>query len=196
MLSKITSAAVHGIEAFPVIIETVVDRGATFTIVGLPDKAIQESQTRIENAIKQAGMNFPHRRIVINLAPADVRKEGAAFDLPMALGIMVSAEDITVENLDEYMITGELSLDGSVLPVKGVLPMAIQARSMGIKRMIVPAANATEAAVVNDIEVYGVENVAQAVEVLKGCPSIEPTVVDTRAEFARASEHFDYDFQK
>lgn len=196
MLSKITSAAVHGIEAFPVIIETVVDRGATFTIVGLPDKAIQESQTRIENAIKQAGMNFPHRRIVINLAPADVRKEGAAFDLPMALGIMVSAEDITVENLDEYMITGELSLDGSVLPVKGVLPMAIQARSMGIKRMIVPAANATEAAVVNDIEVYGVENVAQAVEVLKGCPSIEPTVVDTRAEFARASEHFDYDFSE
>ncbi len=194
MLSKILSAAVHGIEAFPVTIETVVSRGSSFVIVGLPDKAIQESQTRIENAIVHGGMKFPHRRIVINLAPADVRKEGAAFDLPMALGILIASEDVTCPSPEEYMISGELSLDGSVLPVKGILPMAIKARQAGVRRMIVPAANASEAAVVNDIEVFGVENIGQAVSVLKGEACVSPTVVDTRGEFMKRAERFDFDF--
>ncbi len=197
MLSKITSAAVHGIEALPVTIETVVDRGSNFVIVGLPDKAIQESQTRIENAMKHGGLRFPHRRVVINLAPADVRKEGAAFDLPMALGVLTAAEDIQCDTLETYMITGELSLDGSVLPVKGVLPMAIKAREMGLKRMIVPAANATEAAVVNDVEVLGVENIAQAVSILRGTDdAVQPTVIDTRNEFMRQADKFDFDFSE
>lgn len=196
MLAKLTSAAVHGIDALPVTIEAVVDRGASFIIVGLPDKAIQESQTRMENAMKYAGLKFPHRRVVINLAPADVRKEGAAFDLPMALGVLLAGEELECHDADTYMITGELSLDGSVLPVKGVLPMAIKAREMGMRRMIVPAANATEAAVVNNVEVYGVENLLQAVEVLRGDSSLSPTVVDTRAEFMRNSGSFDFDFSE
>jgi len=194
MLSKILSAAVHGIEAFPVTIETVVERGSYFLIVGLPDKAIQESQTRIENAMKHGGLKFPHRRVVINLAPADVRKEGAAFDLPMAIGVLLAAEDIKCASPEEYMIAGELSLDGSVLPVRGILPMAIKAREMGLKRMIVPAANATEAAVVNDVEVYGVECISQAVEIMQGESDLRPTVVDTRGEFLRNAGNFDFDF--
>ncbi|MBD5232444.1 MAG: YifB family Mg chelatase-like AAA ATPase [Bacteroidales bacterium] len=196
MLSKITSAAVHGIEALPVTIETVVDRGSNFVIVGLPDKAIQESQTRIENAMKHGGLKFPHRRVIINLAPADVRKEGAAFDLPMALGVLAADEVIQCPDLERYMITGELSLDGSVLPVKGILPMAIKAREMGLDRMIVPAANATEAAVVNNVEVFGVETIAQAVELLQTGAGVAPTHVDTRAEFMRQSGCFDFDFSE
>ncbi|MDE6243225.1 MAG: ATP-binding protein, partial [Muribaculaceae bacterium] len=196
MLSKITSAAVHGIEALPVTIETVVDRGSNFVIVGLPDKAIQESQTRIENAMKHGGLKFPHRRVIINLAPADVRKEGAAFDLPMALGVLAADEVIQCPDLERYMITGELSLDGSVLPVKGILPMAIKAREMGLDRMIVPAANATEAAVVNNVEVFGVETIAQAVELLQTGGGVAPTHVDTRAEFMRQSGCFDFYFSE
>lgn len=194
MLSKIISAAVSGIKALPVTIETVVSRGARFVIVGLPDKSVQESQTRIENAITQAGLHFPHQSIVINLAPAYIRKEGASFDLPMALGILHSAEKLGNDPLDDVMIAGELSLDGSVLPVKGILPMAIEARRMGLKRMIVPAANATEAAVVNDVEIYGVETLAQAVALITKVEEIKPTVVDTRAEFARAAHLTDLDF--
>ena len=160
MLAKIYSAAVHGIEAFVVTIETVVDKGTLFTIVGLPDTAVKESYTRIVSAIKESGVTYPHRRITINLAPADVKKEGAGFDLPMALGILAANENIQNPELASYMIAGELSLDGTVLPVRGVLPMAVKARQAGFRRMIVPAANATEAAVVNDVEVYGVENLS------------------------------------
>lgn len=196
MLTKINSAAVQGIEACPVTVECVVERGALFLIVGLPDKAVQESQTRMASAMTQAGLKFPHRRVTINLAPADVRKEGAGFDLPMALGVLVSAEQIPCPDPSQFFVVGELSLDGSVLPVKGILPMAILARNRGIRRMIVPAANATEAAVVNDVEVYGVENLVQAVEVISSHPSIAPTVVDTRAEFAKTAGSFPFDFSE
>ena len=183
MLAKIYSAAVHGIEAFVVTIETVVDKGTLFTIVGLPDTAVKESYTRIVSAIKESGVTYPHRRITINLAPADVKKEGAGFDLPMALGILAANENIQNPELASYMIAGELSLDGTVLPVRGVLPMAVKARQAGFRRMIVPAANATEAAVVNDVEVYGVENLAEALDLLNGKSDMKPTVVDTRREF-------------
>ncbi len=183
MLAKIYSAAVHGIEAFVVTIETVVDKGTLFTIVGLPDTAVKESYTRIVSAIKESGVTYPHRRITINLAPADVKKEGAGFDLPMALGILAANENIQNPELASYMIAGELSLDGTVLPVRGVLPMAVKARQAGFRRMIVPAANATEAAVVNDVEIYGVENLAEALDLLNGKSDMKPTVVDTRREF-------------
>ncbi len=194
MLSKIYSAAVSGIEAFVVTIEVVVERGVMFTIVGLPDTAVRESYQRIVSAMKQSGLVFPHRRTVINLAPADVKKEGAAYDLPMALGILASNEVIPSEGLESTMVAGELSLDGSVLPVRGILPMAIKARQCGMRRMIVPAANATEAAVVDGVEVYGVASLAEAVGVADGTGDVAPTVVDTRAEFARQSAVFDVDF--
>lgn len=194
MLSKIYSAAVHGIEAFVVTIETVVDKGTLFTIVGLPDTAVKESYTRIVSAIKESNVQYPHRRITINLAPADVKKEGAGFDLPMALGILAANENIQNSGLDSFMVAGELSLDGTVLPVKGVLPMAVKARQSGFKRMIVPSANATEAAVVNGVEVYGVDHLVQAIDLLNGQSDLQPVVVDTRREFQLNAENFDFDF--
>ena len=144
--------------------------------------------------MKSCGLNFPHTRLTINLSPADVKKEGAAFDLPMAIGILTAGEQIHVEGLDTYMIAGELSLDGSVQPVRGILPMAIKARQMGLKRMIVPAANATEAAVVNDVEVFGVETLREATDLLTGAGGPQPTVVDTRREFQKNAENHDMDF--
>lgn len=195
MLTKVYSAAIQGIDAYVVTIETAVDRGVAFSIVGMPDTAVKESYQRITTALKQSGIGFPHKRTVINLSPADVKKEGAAFDLPMAIGIMASNELLGVDyTLDDCMILGELSLDGSVLPVRGVLPMAITAREKGFRRMIVPAANATEAAVVNDVEVYGVNSLAQTAQLLKGESLLKPTVVNTRERFKAESGHFDLEF--
>ena len=193
-LTKLYSASIQGIDALPVTIETLIERGVNMNIVGLPDTAIRESFTRIISALKQSGIEFPHRKTTINLSPADVRKEGASFDLPMAIGILASNELIPEDILAGTMLTGELSLDGSVLPVKGVLPMAIKARQMGMKRMIVPADNAVEAAVVNDVQIYGVSTLMQAVEILKGESDIAPTVIDTRRLFAESSQVFDADF--
>ncbi len=194
MLTKVYSAAVQGIEAFPVTIETVCERGTVFTMVGLPDTAIKESHTRISAALKSSGLEFPHKRVTINLSPADVKKEGAAFDLPMALGILTASEQIKEAQTESCMVAGELSLDGTVQPVRGILPMAIKARQLGFKTMIVPRANATEAAVVNDVTVYGVDTLVQAAEVIAGNPSVQPTVVDTRREFERHAESYDLDF--
>ena len=196
MLAKIYSAAVHGIDALPVTVEVLADKGTTFTIVGLPDMAVKESYQRILSAMQQSGMIFPHCRLVINLSPADVKKEGAAFDLPMALGILAANENISAEAMADCMVTGELSLDGSLLPVKGVLPMAIKAREMGFKRMIVPEANATEAAVVNNVEVYGMSSLEQTVAFLNGLKPVEPTIVDTREQFRLQADNFDFDFSE
>lgn len=194
MLSKTYSAAVYGIEAFEVTIETVVERGAAFTIVGLPDTAVKESYQRIMSAMKQSGIAFPHKRTIINLAPADVKKEGASFDLPMALSILSANENIPTSALEDTLITGELSLDGSVLPVRGVLPMAVLARERGYRRMIVPEGNVTEAAIVNDLEVYGISSLTQAIDFCNGNSDICPTEIDTRKEFASSAMNFDFDF--
>ena len=196
MLTKIYSASIQGIEAFPVTIETYGDQGALFSIVGLPDTAVKESHQRMVSAIKHSGVNFPHRRTIINLAPADVKKEGASFDLPMALGVLTAHKVIEAVNPEDYMIMGELSLDGSVLPVKGVLPMAIKAREMGFKRLIVPEENVTEAAVVNKVEVYGVKTLAEAINLITGGTELKPTVIDTRGMFAAESSVFDVDFSE
>ena len=161
MLTKVYSAAIYGIDAFPVTIETVVRRGAMFNIVGMADTAVKESYQRIVSAMEQTGVGFPHLGITINLAPADVKKEGAAFDLPLALGVLTASEKISCDNIGEYMFAGELSLDGTLLPVKGVLPMAVKARELGFRRLVVPEANVTEAAVVNRLEVYGAKNLAE-----------------------------------
>ena len=196
MLVKSYAAAVQGIDAIIVTVETVVNRGLSFCIVGLPDKAVQESHERVKAAINQSGYSYPRLNIVRNLAPADVRKEGAAYDLPRAVSVLVGAEIIKAPRLSDYVIMGELSLDGSLMPVKGVLPMAIEARAKGFKGIIVPEANATEAAVVNRQEVYGMKNLRDVVDFLRGAETFEPTQVNTRAEFAAASQHFDYDFSE
>ncbi len=196
MLVKTYGAAVQGIDALVVTLETVVDRGFSFTMVGLPNAAVKESYQRVVSAISQSGAEFPRHRVVINLSPADVKKEGAAYDLPIAVGILAAAEKIPADMLGGLMIMGELSLDGSVLPIKGVLPMAIKARELGFRGMIVPAANATEAAVVNNLEVYGVDTLSQVLEFLSGKSQIAPTVVDTRAEFAADCGRFEFDFSE
>lgn len=196
MLVKTYAAAVQGINAQIITIETVISRGLQYCIVGLPDTAVKESHERVRAAISQSGFVTPRVSAVINMAPADIRKEGAAYDLPIAIAILVGSELTQAPELDKYMIIGELSLDGSVQPVKGILPMAIEARAAGFKGMIVPKANASEAAVVDRIKVYGVDNLRQVCDFLQGKESIEPTVVDTRAEFASAAGVFDCDFSE
>ncbi len=196
MLVKTFGAALQGIDAIVITIEVAVSRGYTYSIVGLPDTAIKESNERVRSAMRESGFEFPRRTVVVNLAPADVRKEGSAYDLPIAIGVLTAAEEITVSDIDRCMMMGELSLDGSLLPIKGVLPMAIEARRAGFKSMIVPKANATEAAVVNDIDVYGAENLTEVIDFLSGQKNIKPTVVNTREEFAVSRQAFDFDFSE
>lgn len=196
MLTTLYSAAVHGIDAFTVTIEVLVERGVKFYIVGLPDTAIRESQQRIAAAMKASGLEFPHKKTVINLAPADVKKEGASFDLPVSAGILASNGVISPGSLEGCMLAGELSLSGRVLLVKGVLPMAIKAREMGLEKLIVPRDNASEAAIVNNLKVIGVDTLRELVDYLNGDMDIPPTEVNTREEFARYFDRFDYDFSE
>lgn len=194
MLTKTYSAAIQAIDAIPVTIETMSSRGVGFTIVGLPDMAVKDGYQRILTALEQSNVGWKHRRIVINLSPADIKKEGAGFDLPMAIGMLAANELIPADNLGECMIIGELSLDGSVLPVKGALPIAVLARQLGFKKLIVPQDNVTEAAVVNKIDVYGVANLVEAIDVVTGKGEKEPTIIDTRKIFSEQSQVFDFDF--
>ncbi len=196
MLTKIYSAAIHGIDAFPVTIETDCGLGSIFTIVGLPDTAVKESHQRMVSAITHSGIKFPHKGITINLAPADIKKEGAAFDLPMAIGVLSANAMIPSEHLADYMIMGELSLDGSVLPVKGALPMAVKARELGFKGLIVPEANVTEAAIVNNIDVFGVKSLIEAIGIVSGNSDLEPVRINTREMFAADALSFDFDFSE
>ncbi len=196
MLSKTYSATIQGIDAFPVTIETDTNNGALFSIVGLPDTSVKESHQRMMSAITNSGIKFPRRGLTVNLAPADIKKEGAGFDLPMAIGVLTACEIVAAENLQDYMMLGELSLDGSVLPVKGALPMAVKARELGFKRLIVPEANITEAGVVNKIEVFGVKNLAEAIELVTGKSSMEPIHINTREIFAAEADSFDFDFSE
>ena len=194
MLARTIAAAVQGIDAIRVEIEVTVDWGSGFLVIGLPDTAVKESAERVRCAIKQAGYKFPGKKVMVNMSPADIKKEGSAYDLPLAIGIMAADEKISTERLDRYMFMGELSLDGSLRPVKGALPMAILARELKLDGFILPRANAMEAAVVNNLNIYGVDNFTQVVQFLNGDISLEPTVVDTRAEFAKAQGVFPYDF--
>jgi magnesium chelatase family protein len=200
MLVKTYAGAVYGVDAQTITIETNTGGNLGNTgkpgiyIVGLPDSAIRESLSRIEAALKNTGISKPRLKTIINLAPADVRKEGTAFDLPIAIGILAGSKVIPTHNLDRFFIMGELSLDGSLRPIKGALPIAIQVRKEQFKGLILPKANAREAAIVSDIEVYGVDNLAEALEVLRGTGGIQPLVVNTREEFAASFENFDVDF--
>lgn len=194
MLVKTYGAAVQGIHATTITIEVNVSQGIKFFLVGLPDVAVKESHERIVSALQFIGLKLPKYQTVINMAPADIRKEGASYDLPLAIGILAAAEKMKCNELDRYMIMGELSLDGTLQPIKGALPIAIKAREEGFKGFILPKQNAREAAVVNDLKVYGAENLKEVIAFLNGEFVIEPTEVDTRNEFFNNLNHFDFDF--
>ena len=194
MLVKSYAAAVQGISATVVTIEVNCTKGIQFFLVGLPDVAVRESHERIISALQVSGYKFPRNRIVINMAPADIRKEGSSYDLPLAIGILAAAEELDASRLGHYMMMGELSLDGSLKSVKGILPIAIKAREEGFKGFIVPKQNAREAAVVNDLDVYGVSTIKEVSEVIAGRRDLEPTVVNTREEFYARQLQFEADF--
>ena len=194
MLVKSYAAAVQGISATVVTIEVNCTKGIQFFLVGLPDVAVRESHERIISALQVSGYKFPRNRIVINMAPADIRKEGSSYDLPLAIGILAAAEELDASRLGHYMMMGELSLDGSLKPVKGILPIAIKAREEGFKGFIVPKQNAREAAVVNDLDVYGVSTIKEVIEFIAGRRDLEPTVVNTREEFYARQLQFEADF--
>ena len=196
MLVKTFGSAVYGVEAITITVEVNVNnQGQHYFIVGLPDNAVKESLQRVESAIKSNGYYMPRTKLVVNLAPADIKKTGSAFDLPIAIGTMGATEQIiNPERLERFVIMGELSLDGGIRPIKGALPIAIQARKEGFEGLIVPMANAREAAMVNNIKVYGVTHLNEVVDFFKDEETLKPTIVDTRAEFANAQSDFDIDF--
>lgn len=196
MLAKVYAAAVQAIDATLITIEVNCSKGIKFMLVGLPDASVKESHERIASALDVNGYKMPRKQIVINLAPADIRKEGSAYDLPLAIGILAANGDIHNDLLGSYLLMGELSLDGSILPVKGVLPIAIMAREKGFKGFLLPKQNAQEAAVVNNLDVYGVDNLQQVINFFNGEEELEKTVVDTRKEFFGSQQTFEFDFSE
>lgn len=194
MLVKTYASAVNGIEAFIVTLEVTVSPGMKFFIVGLPDNAVKESQQRMESAIKVNHWHWPGQKIVINMAPADVRKEGSAFDLPLAIGILAASEQIPDENLHKYIMMGELSLDGSLMPVKGILPMAIKAKQEGYEGCILPMQNAREAAIVTGLKVFGAETLSQVAQFLTDGTGLQPVEVNVEEEFRKGLDIIDADF--
>lgn len=189
MLAKVGSAAVHGIEAFPVEVEVNSGWGSSVVvIVGLPDAAVKESRDRVSTALTNSGFHFPMGRTTINLAPADVKKEGPSFDLPIAVGILAASEQFISDRLGDFVLVGELALTGGVRPVKGVLPMAVRARADRKAGILVPSQNAPEAGVVSGLDVYPIENLREAVDFLEGTVRIEPLRVDVAKLFEHAKE--------
>lgn len=194
MLVKVYGSAVIGVEARTITVEVNIDRGIAYHLVGLPDSAIKESSFRISGALKNSGFKFPGKKITINMAPADLRKEGSAYDLPLALGIMAASGQLESCKLNQFVIMGELSLDGSLNPIKGALPIAIQAKKDGFKGFILPNENGKEAAVVKGLKVYAFENIYQVVQFLKDENQVAPLKVDLRKEFYEKAAHEDLDF--
>jgi magnesium chelatase family protein len=194
MLVKVFGSTVYGIKATKITVEVNVGQGSKYLMVGLPDNAVKESQLRIETAFKNNGLIMPRKGVIINMAPADIKKEGSAYDLTIAAGVLSASGQINVPSLEEFIIMGELSLDGSLQPIKGALPIAIQAVKDGFTRMILPKQNAREAAMVKDIAVFGIEHVLELVEFLNGHLKLEPAFVDPRTEFSENQENWDCDF--
>ncbi len=194
MLVKVYGSAVFGIEATTITVEVNIDKGIGYHLVGLPDKAVSESSYRISAALNNNNYKLPGKKIIINMAPADIRKEGASYDLTLALGILSASNQIKSENIDKYIIMGELSLDGSLQPIRGALPIAIKAREEGFKYLILPKENAKEAAIVDSLEVLGVENIMEVINHFNGDEKIQPTIVDTRAEFYKNIDFPEFDF--
>jgi magnesium chelatase family protein len=194
MMVKLFASAVYGVEAITITTEVDVLDGLKFFVVGLPDNAVKESQHRVESAIKNNNYRFPRIKVVVNLSPADIRKTGSAFDLPIAIGILAATEQVNKENLHKYVIMGELSLDGTILPIKGALPIAIQARKEGFEALFVPKQNEREAGLVNNLNVYGISHINEIIDFLNGHKTLEPVQVDTRDEFFHSQYDFEHDF--
>jgi len=194
MLVKTFGSAVQGVDAFTITVEVNVGSGTKVHMVGLPDNAIKESQLRIATAFKNNNLNMPRNGIVVNMAPADIKKEGSAYDLTIAMGILAASNQVVLDKLQHYMIMGELSLDGSILPLKGCLPIAIQAAKDGFKGMVVPHQNAKEAAIVKDIEVFAVHNLREVIAYLNGELKLDRVVVNPRQQFEEEYEKFLDDF--
>ena len=194
MLVKVYGSAVFGVEATTITVEVNIDNGVGYHLVGLPDNAVKESSYRIAAALKNNGYQLPVKKITINMAPADMRKEGSAYDLTIATGILVATRQIKAENLSDYIIMGELSLDGGLQPIKGALPIAIKAKEEGFKGILLPIQNVKEAAIVDNLEVYGVENVLQIIEFFEGRGNLKPTVINTQEEFCKNLDFPEFDF--
>jgi len=196
MLVKVYAATLQGVNATLITIEVNCNKGIKFFLVGLPDVSIRESHERITSAIEFNGMKFPRKQIVVNMAPADIRKEGAAYDLPLAIGILAGAEKIKADRVSDYLMMGELSLDGTLKSVRGVLPIAIKAKEEGFKGMILPKVNAREAAVVAGLEVYGADNIIEVIQFFDGERELERTIVDPRKEFYANQTLMEWDFSE
>lgn len=196
MLAKTYGSAVYGVDATITTIEVNVAQGMGFYMVGLADSSVKESQQRVEASLKYYGYKMPRQKLVVNLAPADIRKEGSAYDLPIALCILQSSEQLNCQHsLEDYIILGELSLDGILRPIKGVLPIAIEARKQGYKGFVLPAENAHEAAIVNNIDVIPVETLTDAIAFFEGKSDVQPIIVDTRDLFFTSQNEYDADFE-
>ena len=196
MLVKVLAAAIQGINATLVTIEVNALRGIKFYLVGLPDNAVKESHQRINSALQYNGLRFPSKQIIVNMAPADIKKEGSAYDLPIAVGILAADEVISTDKLNRYLIMGELGLDGMLMPIKGALPIAIKAKELGYEGIILPMGNAAEAAVVSGITVYGAENLIQVIQFLNGEESMNPYKVDIEDDFYSKQSNFPFDFSE
>ena len=194
MLIKVYGSAVFGIEATTIVVEVNIDKGIGYHLVGLPDNAIKESNFRIAAALQNNGYRIPGKKITINMAPADLRKEGSAYDLTLAIGILAASDQIRSENIDKYLIMGELSLDGSLQPIKGALPIAIKAAEESFEGFILPKENANEAAVVDGLKVYGVDNIKEVIDFFDDDVPLEQTQVDTRQEFYDHLHFPEFDF--
>lgn len=194
MLVKVFGSAVFGVEATTITVEVNIDKGIGYHLVGLPDNAIKESSYRIAAALKNNGYSMPGKKITINMAPADLRKEGSAYDLTLTIGILVASQQIQASAIDQYVIMGELSLDGSLQPIRGALPIAIKAREEGFKGFFLPKQNVKEAAIVSDLDVYGVENLQEVIDFFEGKGNLEPTKINTRAEFYKDLDFPEFDF--
>ena len=194
MLVKTYGSAIQGIGAITITVEVHTDTGINFFMVGLPDSAVKESHQRIEAAFRNNGFRFPGRRVVVNMAPADIRKEGSAYDLTIAVGILAASDQLSAEHTESYMMMGELSLDGSILPVKGALPIAIEARSRGFRGLILPEQNAREAAIVEGLDVIGVSSLRQVADFLNNDLEIPPLVLNAGRDFHNHLNDYEFDF--
>ena len=195
MLVKTYGSTLLGVDAITITVEVSIDPGAAFFLVGLPDNAVRESHQRIEAALKYIGYRIPGKKIVINMAPADIRKEGSAYDLTIAMGILAATEQIKHPDIEKYIIMGELSLDGSLQPIRGALSIAIKAREEGFKGFILPKQNAREAAIVNNLDVYGAENIKDVIAFFEGENNLKKLVLDTRKEFYSSLNDYEFDFE-
>lgn len=196
MLIKAYTAALQGVDATIITIEVNCSKGIKFFLVGLPDVSIRESHERITSALEYNGMKFPRKQIVVNMAPADIRKEGSSYDLPLAIGILAGAESIQNDKISDYLLVGELSLDGILKPVKGILSIALKAKEEGFKGIILPKSNAREAAVVSNFEVYGVDSISEVIQFFNNETELQPTIIDTQKEFYSNQWNVEWDFSE